>query len=93
MGPKGDDKTLHPTQKPIELWLRPIRNHLAPGQALYDPFAGSGTAVIAAHQVGRVAYAMDIDPTYVDVICRRYQEHTGTKPVLEAAGEPHDFTA
>lgn len=92
-GSGRDDKTEHPTQKPIDLWLRAIANHTTAGALLYDPFVGSGTAVIAAHRTNRRCYAMDIDPVYCDVICRRFQEHTGTKPVLEATGEPHDFTA
>jgi site-specific DNA-methyltransferase (adenine-specific) len=56
-------------------------------------WTGSGSTLIAAHSTGRRAVLMELDPGYVDVICRRYQEHTGTKPILEATGEPHDFTA
>lgn len=93
MGPKGEEKTPHPTQKPVALWERPILNHLRVGEPLYDPFGGSGTAVIAAHRTQRVAYVMELEPPYCDVICRRYQEHTGTKPVLQSTGQPHDFTA
>ena len=87
-----DDKTEHPTQKPVALFTRPITNHVKVGAGVYDPFAGSGTAAIACEQLGRVAYLMEIDPRYVDVICRRYQEHTGEVPVAEATGNPHDFT-
>ena len=57
-----------------------------------DPFGGSGSTLIACHGTGRKARLIELDPKYVDVICRRYQEHTGDKPVLEATGEPHDFT-
>ena len=54
---------------------------------------GSGSTLIAAHGQGRAAYGCEISPAYCDVICRRYQEHAGTKPVLQATGQPHDFTA
>lgn len=83
----------HPTQKPIELYARAIRNHTTVGQLVYDPFGGSGTCVIAAHQNSRVARTIELYPAYVDVAARRYQEHTGTIPILEATGEEHDFTA
>lgn len=46
----------------------------------------------AAHQRDRTAYAMELDPGYCDVICRRWQESTGEKPVAESTGNPHDFT-
>lgn len=80
----------HSTQKPVECMARPMRNHDA--DAVYDPFCGSGTSVIAAHREGRRCFALEIEPQYVDVICRRYQEYTGNLPILEATGETHDFT-
>jgi site-specific DNA-methyltransferase (adenine-specific)/site-specific DNA-methyltransferase (cytosine-N4-specific) len=64
-----------------------------PGDSVLDPFMGSGSTLIAAHRESRVAYGVEISPAYCDVICRRFQEHTGAKPVLEASGVPHDFTA
>lgn len=72
-----NDPADHPTQKPAELYIRPIRNHLRAGEALYDPFGGSGTAVIAAEATGRVAYVMELDPHFCDVIRRRYADYTG----------------
>jgi DNA modification methylase len=62
------------------------------GARVVDPYGGSGSTLIACEQTGRVAYLCEIDPHYVDVICRRFQDFTGTKPVLESTGEPHDFT-
>ncbi len=71
-----DDATGHSTQKPVECMARPIRNHEGD---VYDPFVGSGTSIIAAEQLGRRCYAMDIDPTYCDVARVRWEQFTGQK--------------
>ncbi len=84
----------HPVIKPIEVWKWLLeRGSPEPGQVVLDPFGGAGTSIIAAHALNRRCMAIELSPAYVDVACRRYQEHTGTKPTLEATGEPHDFTA
>lgn len=83
----------HPTMKPVELVARCLLNSSRPGDIVLDLFGGSGSTLIAAHTQLRVARLMELDPVYVDVICRRWQEFTGELPVLEATGEPHDFTA
>lgn len=57
-----------------------------------DPFGGTGTTLMAAHAANKRAAIIELDPKYVDVICRRWQEHTGALPVLEATGKTHDFT-
>lgn len=62
-----------------------------PGDAVYDPFMGSGSTLIAAHETGRIAYGAEISPGYVDVIATRWQTLTGVMPVLESTGEPVDF--
>lgn len=80
----------HPTEKPVALYETAILNGSDPGQTVVDPFAGSGPVVIAAQNTGRVAVAVEIDPAYCDVICRRWQEMTGQKP--ERDGQPYDFT-
>jgi len=67
----------HGTQKPVECMRRPIVNNSSRGQAVYDPFLGSGTTLIAAESEGRICYGMEIDPVYLDVIIRRYEDHTG----------------
>ncbi|HKD00663.1 MAG TPA: DNA methyltransferase, partial [Methylomirabilota bacterium] len=67
----------HPTQKPPELWARAIRNHTRAGQAVYDPFAGSGPCVTAAEELDRRARVMDIEPAYCDVIIRRWERVSG----------------
>lgn len=83
----------HPTMKPVELIARHLSNSCPLDGLVYEPFAGSGSTLIAAHRLRMRVAAVELDPPYCDVICRRYQEHTGTKPVLEATGEPHDFAA
>lgn len=86
-GTVDDGKTNHSTQKPVECMKRPIENNTAPGEQLYDPFLGSGTTLIAAQMTGRICYAMDVDPLYVDMAVKRWQEFTGEHARLEATGQ------
>lgn len=81
----------HPTMKPVELVEKAIKNHTTTHMIVADGFGGSGTTLIAAHQTNRIAYLMELDPHYCDVICARYQKATGTKPIAEATGNQHDF--
>ena len=67
----------HATQKPAVLFELPIRNHTKPGEAVYDPFLGSGTTLIATERHARVCYRVEIDPRFVDVIIRRWEAFTG----------------
>ena len=67
----------HGTQKPVECMRRPIVNNSRPGQAIYDPFLGSGTSLIAAEMSARICYGLELNPVYVDVIVRRPQLFTG----------------
>ena len=69
----------HGTQKPVECMKRPIENNSSPGQAVYDPFIGSGTTIIAAEMTGRVCHALEIAPAYCDVTVERWQNFTGRK--------------
>jgi len=71
-GEADDASTAHPTQKPLELYRRPILNHTRPGELVYDPFAGSGTCLVAAEQAGRRCAAIELDPCWCDVIRDRY---------------------
>jgi DNA modification methylase len=71
----------HPTQKPLLLFETPIRNHLRPGEGVYDPFCGSGTVLIAAERTGCRAYALEIDPRFVDVALARWEAFSGEKAV------------
>ena len=77
-GNVDDGKTSHSTQKPVECMRRPIENNSSPGQAVYEPFSGSGTTIIAAEQTARWCYAIEINPAYVDVAVIRWQELVDT---------------
>jgi DNA modification methylase len=79
--------THHSTQKPVELFRRPILNHTTPGEAVYDPFCGSFSSGIAAELTGRVCYAIDIDRAYVDVSVKRWQNLTKREARLRATGQ------
>ncbi len=76
-GGSKEKKEDHPTQKPVLLSEIPIRNHLQPGEAVYEPFSGSGTTLMAAETLGRRCYALEIDPKYVQVAIERWQNFTG----------------
>jgi len=78
----------HGTQKPVACMRRPIENNSIAGAAVYDPFIGSGTTIIAAEMTGRRCLAIDVDPTYIDVAVRRWQQFTGKQAIHEATGEP-----
>jgi DNA modification methylase len=73
---------LHPTMKPIELLRQLIEDGSAGGAVIYDPFAGSGSTIIACEMAGRSCCAIELDPLYVDVIVRRWEEFTGEKAIL-----------
>ena len=68
---------LHPTMKPVRLIARTMRNSTRPGELVLDPFGGSGTTMIAAEQLGRRAYLMELDERYCDVIIERWEKWTG----------------
>lgn len=81
---------LHPTMKPVELVERAIRNSSRPGDVVLDPFGGSGSTLIAAEKSGRQARLIELDPKYVDVIVRRWQDWTGEKATRESDGVAFD---
>lgn len=80
-------ETGHSTQKPVECMKRPIENNSSPGQAVYEPFSGSGTTIIAGEMTGRHIYACELNPAYVDVAVKRWQDFTGKEATLEATGQ------
>lgn len=79
-------ETGHSTQKPVECMRRPIVNNSSPGQAIYEPFSGSGTTIIACEMEGRACHAIELSPAYVDVAIRRWQEFSGNDAILEGDG-------
>lgn len=79
-------ETGHSTQKPVECMKRPIENNSSPGQAVYEPFSGSGTTIIAGEMTGRAIYAIELNPLYVDVAVKRWQNFTGNLATLEGDG-------
>jgi len=85
-GNVDDGKTNHSTQKPVECMRRPIENNSKPGDAVYEPFSGSGTTIIAAEMTGRRCYAVELNPAYVDVAVQRWQLFTGKEATLENDG-------
>lgn len=79
-------ETGHSTQKPVECMRRPMENNSSPGQAIYEPFSGSGTTIIAGEQIGRHVYAIELNPAYVDMAIMRWQNFTGKNATLEETG-------
>ena len=74
-----------PTIKPVELVRRPIVWHTPPGGLIYEPFSGSGTALIAAEMTGRSCYALELSPAFVDVAVRRWERSPARQATLERA--------
>lgn len=79
-------ETGHSTQKPVECMKRPIENNSSPGQAVYEPFSGSGTTIIAGEMTGRSIHAIELNPAYVDVAIKRWQDFTGRVATRESDG-------
>ena len=74
--------TEHPTIKPLEICERAFISTSQEGAAIFDPFAGSGTTLIACEKLGRIGYAMEIEPRYCDVTIKRWEDYTGRKAEL-----------
>lgn len=83
----------HPTMKPVALFEYQLLNNTKGGDIVLDSFGGSGTTLIAAEKNGRIARIMELDPKYVDVIVKRWEDFTGQKAVLESTGEPFKAAA
>lgn len=84
-GRNKEERTDHSTQKPVECMARPIRNHGKAGDGVYDPFVGSGTTIIAAEQLGRCCFAIEISPAYCDMAVARWERLTGRKAERQPA--------
>lgn len=83
---KGSQSGIHPTQKPLEIFARPIRWHTAPGELCYEPFAGSGTCLIAAAMEGRRCNAMELSPGFVDAIRIRWTAYARSAGIDPGSG-------
>lgn len=85
------EATGHAAAFPVGLpeWF--VKAYTDEGDNVYDPFMGSGSTLLAAHQQKRVGFGMELSPGYVDIICRRFQEHTGILPIAESTGREHNF--
>jgi hypothetical protein len=79
--------------KPVELIDRALANSSQAGAMVVDPFGGSGSTLIACHRKDRIAALMEIDPRYVDVICRRFMDFSGKAAILESTGQTFDEVA
>jgi DNA modification methylase len=78
---------LHPTMKPVALVERAVVNSSRRGDTVLDPFAGSGTTLVACEKVGRIARLIELEPCYCDVIITRWQQLTGREAVHGLSGE------
>lgn len=85
--PKPEKSGLHPTQKPVELIERMLRNSARGGDIVVDSFGGSGSTLLAADRLGMCARLMELSPKFVDVIVRRWQDYTGRTAVHAVTGE------
>ncbi len=75
----------HPTQKPVEIFARPMRKHTKRGDICFEPFSGSGSQIIAAEQQGRKCYAIELEPTFIEVAVARWEKFTGKKAERQTA--------
>jgi DNA modification methylase len=82
-----EDLSMHPTVKPVALVADAIKDCTKRNGVVLDPFAGSGTILLAAERTGRCARAIELDPHYVDVAVRRWQAYSGKDAILSSTGE------
>jgi DNA modification methylase len=82
MSGSKEDKTEHPTQKPLMVYEIPINNQTRTGDYLYEPFGGSGSCIIACEKTGRRSLTMELSPKYCDIIVARWEKFTGKKAEL-----------
>jgi DNA modification methylase len=82
-----DELAMHPTVKPVAMIADAMKDCSRRGSIVLDAFAGSGSTIIAADQVGRRAYCIEIDPRYADVAIRRWQKVTRKDAILKSTGQ------
>lgn len=90
---RDEELAMHPTVKPVALVADAIKDCSKRGEIVLDPFAGSGTTLIASERIGRAARIIEFDPAYCDQIIRRFTQATGKKPVLASTGQDFETTA
>lgn len=90
---RGDDRFGHATPKPVSMLGRCIKTSVPEAGLVADPFSGTGTVIVAAHVLGRVCYAMELEPAYVDVALRRWQEVAGEPARLASSGKTFEDVA
>ena len=88
-----EELAMHPTVKPVALVADAIMDCTRRDELVLDPFAGSGSTLIAAHKTGRRARLIEYDPAYCDQILRRFQKVTGREPRRAATGEAFEAVA
>ncbi len=88
-----DAQTVHSTQKPVECMRRPIVNNSKVGQEVYDPFCGSGTTIVACETERRICLGIELDPLYVDIAVKRWQNFTGKQAALDGDGRTFETIA
>lgn len=88
--PKDSRNDYHPTQKPVELSVRAIKNSSDKKDVVYDCFLGSGATLIGAEKTNRKCYGMELDEHYCDVIINRWQNYTGKKAILESNNKTYE---
>ncbi|MFO1052232.1 MAG: DNA modification methylase [Planctomycetota bacterium] len=90
---QGQHDGIHPTQKPLEIFERPIRYHTRRGEVVLEPFSGSGSQIIAAERHGRRCFAMELSPAFVDAALQRWQKATGKPATLDGDGRTFEQIA
>jgi DNA modification methylase len=85
-----DELAMHPTVKPVAMVVEAMKDCSRRGSLVLDPFCGSGTILIAGEKIGRRARAIELDPRYVDVAIRRWQQYAGKPARLAPMGETFD---
>jgi DNA modification methylase len=83
----------HPTMKPVELVERALKNSSKVSDVVLEPFGGSGTTLLAAERTQRIARLIELDPKYVDVIVKRWQDFTGKDAIHSVTGETFNSMA
>ncbi len=83
----GEERHTHATPKPVLMMERVMKSSLPAGGICAEPFGGSGSTLMGAHKTGRLCFSMELQPVYVDVIVKRWQNYSEEEAILEATGQ------